>query len=368
MHNDIFMLWLSSMVTVVGSRKLNLILEIFGNARDAFYAKNSELKQATFLSAHAARVFSQNHNLQYIETLLETLNKNGVAYFPRGHERFPDLLNEIPDPPIGFFCIGTLPPDNTHKVAIIGSRKCSEYGKMAAKQIAKSLVKAGVVIVSGMARGIDSTAHSGALEGGGKTIAVMGCGVDICYPSENKNLREEIIQNGCIISEYPPGTHPTPAFFPARNRIISGLSRGVLVTEASRKSGTLITVDQAIEQGREVFAVPGNISSRLSEGTNRLIQEGATPVSDYTDILFHLRISLQEDSAQIKTDEKIPKINLAQEEKQVYDSLNFEPISVDMLMETTGFNPGRIMYLCAQLEIKGLARKLPGSRYAITQK
>jgi len=205
-------------------------------------------------------------------------------------------------------------------------------------------------------------AHKGALEGGGKTIAVLGCGVDICYPSENKELRERIINNGCVISEYPPGTNPAPQFFPARNRIISGLSEGVLVSEAGKKSGTLITVDQAMEQGREVFAIPGNISSRLSEGTNRLISEGATPVSDYTDILFALNIQPANPAPQADL-EKNANIVLATDEKQVYDSLNFSPISIDALMDATDLDPGKLHYLCAQLEIKGLAKRLPGSRY-----
>ncbi|MCL1843155.1 MAG: DNA-processing protein DprA [Defluviitaleaceae bacterium] len=363
MYNDIYMLWLSSMVGRLSSRKLNLLLENFGTARNVFAAGVSEIVRVASLSAQAAGVVAQSHSLEYIEKMLESLQSAGIAYFPRTHERFPELLKEIPDPPAGIFCIGTLPSDNTHKVAVIGSRKCSEYGLMAARLMSKPLAAAGVVIVSGMARGVDSMAHRGAISGRGKTVAVLGCGVDICYPSENRGLREEIINNGCVISEYPPGTMPAPAFFPARNRIISGLSRGVVVTEAGKKSGTLITVNQAIEQGREVFAVPGNISSRLSEGTNQLIRDGATPVSDYTDILFALGLPEEENIPAENKNSKIPRVNLAPDEKQVYDSLNFEPVSMDMLMEVTQINPSRLHFICTQLEIKGLARRLPGSRY-----
>ncbi|MCL2199558.1 MAG: DNA-processing protein DprA [Defluviitaleaceae bacterium] len=356
---DIYMLWLSSMMGIVDSRKLNLILDIYGTARDAFNDKN--IARTASLSAQAERHFSASQSLHYIDGLLQSLEAQGIAYFSREHERFPELLTEIPDPPVGIFFIGTLPADDTYKVAVIGSRKCSEYGLLAARILAKPLAQAGVVIVSGMARGVDSMAHRGALQGGGKTIAVLGCGVDICYPAENRELREQIINNGCVISEYPPGTMPMPAFFPARNRIISGLSQGVIVAEAGKKSGTLITVDQAMEQGREVFAVPGNISSKLSEGTNRLIREGATPVSDHTDVLFALGISLEdEEKTKINTNSKNM---LATEEKQVYDILNFEPVSVDMLMQICDLQPGRILLICAQLEIKGLIRKLPGQRY-----
>jgi DNA processing protein len=345
----------------VDSRKLNLMLEIYGTARDVFFTKAGEASRASNLSAYSAKFFSRAHSLQYIENLLKNLEERGIAYFSRDNERYPSLLKEIPDPPVGIFCIGTLPSDNTYKVAIVGSRKCSEYGLMAARLLSKPLAQAGVVIVSGMARGVDSMAHRGALEAKGKTIAVLGCGVDICYPSENKNLREEIIESGCILSEYPPGTTPQAHFFPARNRIISGLSHGVVVAEAGKRSGTLITVDQAMEQGREVFAVPGNISSRLSEGTNQLIQDGAIPVSDYKDILFSLKISNENEE---NFSEKISsKIILATEEKQVYDSLSFEPCSIDALMELLESNPSRVLFLLTQLEIKGLIKKLPGSRY-----
>ncbi|MDR0273500.1 MAG: DNA-protecting protein DprA, partial [Clostridiales bacterium] len=189
MYNDIYMLWLSSMMGQVDSRKLNLILQIFGTAREAFATKSAELANAVSLSAQVAKIFRERHSLQYIEKLLENLQNRGIAYFSREHERFPSLLKEIPDAPVGIFCIGTLPSDNTHKVAVIGSRKCSEYGLMAARLITKPLAQAGIVIVSGMARGVDSMAHRGAISGGGKTIAVLGCGVDICYPSENKGLR-----------------------------------------------------------------------------------------------------------------------------------------------------------------------------------
>jgi len=432
MHNDIYMLWLSSMVAHIGSRKLNLILETFGTARDAFFT--SEISQTLSFSEQAKKIFTQSHNLKYIEERLNQLEKLGIVYYSRENQRFPSLLKEIPDPPLGIFCIGELPADNTYKVAVIGSRKCSDYGLMAAQVLSKPLAKTGVVIVSGMARGVDSMAHRGALEVGGKTIAVLGCGVDICYPSENRKLRDEIIQNGCVISEYPPGTAPERFHFPARNRIISGLSHGIVVTEAADKSGTLITVNQAADQGREVFAVPGNISSRLSEGTNRLISEGATPVANYKDILFHLKIPcarrtadtgdtfatpgvLSKPDAHRRTADtedtfakpgvlskpdalrhtagahrrtadtedtfatpgilskpgatsdsieakNLPEIKkLAPDEKQVYDSVSFEPVSVDALIEITKLPPGRVLFLLAQLEIKRQIKKIHGSQY-----
>ncbi|MCL2372631.1 MAG: DNA-processing protein DprA [Defluviitaleaceae bacterium] len=357
MNDDIYMLWLSSLVPQFGSRKLNGLLEEFGAARNIFHATHSELRFCKLTALQLSAITAQR-DFGYIEALLACMNELGMAYLARGNERFPGLLAEIPDPPLGIFFIGELPPDNTNRVAIIGSRKCSEYGLMSAQVIAKPLAAAGVVIVSGMAHGVDSMAHKGALEGGGKTIAVLGCGADICYPSQNKKLRDEIIKNGCVLSEYPPGTRPIPAYFPARNRIISGLSQGVVVTEASKKSGTLITVDQAIEQGREVLAVPGNISSRLSTGTNSLIRDGAFPVMDYTDVLYALKIDHKEEPIT-----KNQGHNLAPDEKQVYDNLTFDAISFDMLHNVTGINPGQLHLICMGLELKGLARKLPGARY-----
>jgi len=354
------MLWLSSLVHHVGSRKLNYLLERFGSASAIFKAHADEL-QSEMSQAHVA--FDQlikHRSLEYIETLLAKMESIGVAYISRNNVRFPSLLNEIPDAPVGIFFIGTLPADDTNKVAIIGSRKCSEYGLLTARLLAQPLAAAGIVIVSGMARGVDSMAHRGALMGNGITMAVLGCGVDICYPAENKQLREEIIKHGCVISEYAPGVRPSPAFFPARNRIISGLCRGIIVTEAGLKSGTLITVDQAQEQGREVLAVPGNISSKLSQGTNQLIRDGAFPVSNHEDVLNALGITLAPKECEDKPNQKV---SLAPDEKQVYDSLSLEPISFDMLADITSLDIGRLHLICTGLELKGMARKLSGSRY-----
>jgi len=355
------MLWLSSVVHYTGSRILNTLLEKFDTARAVFHAPLDDLHNAIPRAAYSYQQLVANRNLEYIETLLSKMEQQGIAYIARNNPRFPTLLQEIPDPPIGIFFIGTLPADSTEKVAIIGSRKCSEYGLLTARLLARPLAAAGVVIVSGMARGVDSMAHRGALEGRGTTIAVLGCGVDICYPSENRELRAEIINNGCVLSEYPPGVRPTPAYFPARNRIISGLCRAVIVTEAGLKSGTLITVDQAHEQGREVLAVPGNISSKLSQGTNQLIRDGAFPVSDHIDIMDILGITPQKPNN--PNNENFSNLNLAPDEKRVYDKLSLQPVSFDQLADTAGVEITKLHLICTGLELKGLIKKLPGARY-----
>ncbi|MCL2048193.1 MAG: DNA-processing protein DprA [Defluviitaleaceae bacterium] len=361
LQDEIYMLWLSYMVGKIDSRKLNLILDVFGTAHAAFSASGAELARAASLSSRCVNLLCANRDLGGIQKLREDLLSRGIQYFSKNHKKYPALLKEIPDPPIGIFCVGQLPADTCYKIAIIGARKCSEYGLLTARTFAKPLAEANVVVVSGMARGIDSMAHRGAIMGGGKTIAVLGCGVDVCYPPENKDLRADIINSGCIISEYPPETTPFPAFFPARNRIISGLSHGVIVVEAGKKSGTLITVDQALDQGREVFAVPGTISSKLSEGTNQLIKDGATFASSYKDILDALGIDLEQ-AAKEKKEQK-SNIFLALDEKQVYDVLDFNPLSIDELVKKTGLALGRLILLCTQLETKGFIRKLQGSRY-----
>ena len=373
MHDEIYMLWLSSLLPQIGSRKQNQLLSIFGSARDIFTAPVSLLRTID-LTDKALSAITTNRDLNHIENTLKDMESKQMAYLSRDHDRFPTLLKEIPDPPVGIFYIGELPPDAANKVGVIGSRKCSEYGLMATRLLAKPLAENGIVIVSGMARGVDSMAHRSALEAGGKTIAVLGSGADICYPAENKQLRDAIINNGCVLSEYPPGQRPIAGFFPARNRIISGLCRAIIVAEASRKSGTLITVDQAIEQGRDVLAVPGNIMSPLSTGTNHLIREGATPVTDYTDVLYAIGVSEKTDTSNpdnhyahgstAGTKAKEDAINsLAPEEKLVYDSLTFESVSFDSIILATNLASTNVHYLCTTLELKGLVKKLPGARY-----
>jgi DNA processing protein len=359
MHNEVYMLWLSSLVHHLGSLKINELLDRFGSAKEIFTTSHDRLRQLGGLTPIAFDILTRNRRLDAIEAMLRELETKEIAYISRQHEKFPLMLASIPDPPVGIFYIGELPPDNLHKVSIIGSRKCSEYGLMAAQTLATPLARRGIVIVSGMARGVDSSAHKGALEGGGKTIAVMGCGVDICYPNEAHVLRKKIIENGCVLSEYPPGVGPQKFYFPARNRIISGLSHMVIVVEAGRKSGTLITVDMAQDQGREVLAVPGNISSKLSEGTNRLIRDGAFPVIDYTDVLFALGISEETEPAPTKNE----NIVLAPDEKRVYDVVNLAAVHFDAILTQTGLSASQIHLICIALELKKLIKKLPGARY-----
>ncbi|MBQ7841445.1 MAG: DNA-processing protein DprA [Lachnospiraceae bacterium] len=218
------------------------------------------------------------------------LQEKGIFFLPYWMEGFPKRLAEIPDPPVALFGMGRMPDFSQKTAAVIGARECSGYGRQTAAIFAAGLASAGVTIVSGMARGVDGIAQRAALDAGGSCVAVLGCGVDICYPPENRILYERLKKEGCLLSEYPPGTQPQARFFPERNRIISGLSDLVLVTEAREKSGTLITVDMALEQGRDVYAVPGRITDSCSVGCNRLIANGAGMAVSVSQLLQDLNM------------------------------------------------------------------------------
>ena len=360
MDENTYMMWLSSLSANVGAARLNFLLNVFGTAEEVFGASERALMEDGGLSGCGLVNLVKSRNNGYIDGIKKKCDELNISFISRESDEFPILLRDIPRPPIGLFCLGKLPPDESPKVAVIGSRRCSEYGKIASRLVAKPLSERGIVIVSGMASGIDSMAHKAALQGGGKTIAVLGTGVDICYPSENRRLRPEIISNGCLVSEYPPGTEARKHYFPDRNRIVSGISLGVIVVEAAKKSGTLGTVNHAAEQGREVFAVLGNITSKLSEGTNALIKDGAHPVQDYTDVLHALGL-MPPIGEELNIDKQCAP--LEPDEKLVYDSVGPDPRSYENLYDATGLNSGRLHFVLTGLEIKGHLIKLPGGRY-----
>jgi DNA processing protein len=254
-------------------------------------------------------------------------------------------------------------------LAIVGSRRASSYGIRMAQTIATELSKYGITVVSGMARGVDSYAHRGAIDAGGRTIAVLGCGLDIVYPSENKKLMENIISSGACISEYLPGTTPIPGNFPARNRIISGISLGVIVIEAGERSGSLITANFALEQGREVFALPGNVNNYNSTGTNKLIKEGAKMVTGIDDILEEINISFTEEkvkdffSQRFKGGELLK--GLDDDEKKVAECLKLEPLHIDVIARKTGLSIALINSILIMLELKGVVEQLPGKIFKL---
>ncbi|HWQ61793.1 MAG TPA: DNA-processing protein DprA [Negativicutes bacterium] len=291
-----------------------------------------------------------------IHKLAAAWEKKGIGVVCAADEAYPARLRRIFDPPAVLYYRGRLPRDE-QLIAIVGARKASAYGRNAAAMLAAGLAEAGVGVVSGAARGIDSAAHTGALDGGGYTVAVLGCGVDVTYPPENGRLLDRIAEQGMILSEYWPGTSPQANFFPVRNRIISGLARGVVVVEAAVRSGSLITADWALEQGRDVFAVPGSIFSGTSSGTNRLVKQGAKPVTTAADIL-------EEYGLATAADERRSQPEPAGDEGRVFAALSCDtPLSVEELVMKVGLPAQLVTYILLQLELKDMAAEFGGQRY-----
>ena len=271
---------------------------------------------------------------------------NSIIMIEKCDSRYPDLLRQIPDPPQQLYGIGNPDLLNTPMAAVIGSRKCSEYGKQTAMAVGRSLGLAGVTVVSGMAKGIDCFGHLGALKAGGKTIAVLGCGVDLCYPEENRKIYEQICREGLVLSEYPPGTPPLPYRFPQRNRIIAGLSQVVTVVEAGHESGALITAGLAMDFGRDVYAVPGNITSMWSLGTNKLIADGAIPVVVTDDVVRAMGISAKSPAEDV--------CSLSNMERAVIDAVRQHgEVSLDFLCSRFQMSPVDMNGIVMVLEMKG---------------
>ena len=272
---------------------------------------------------------------------------NRIIVLEKEDIRYPDLLRQIPEPPKQLYCIGNLELLKMPAAALVGSRKCSEYGKQVAMNLGKTLAQAGAAVVSGKAKGIDSFGQLGTLKAGGKTIAVLGCGVDICYPAENRKLYDQIASEGLIVSEYPPGTVPMPYMFPQRNRIIAGLSRVVTVVEAGRDSGALITAGLAEDFGREVYAVPGNITSMWSLGTNKLIADGAIPVVVLDDVVRAMGLTAKSVSSDMA--------GLSELERQVVALVEQNgEVTLEFLCSRLRKNPVDMNGIVMILEIKGV--------------
>jgi DNA processing protein len=287
----------------------------------------------------------------------EMCKKMSVHIIPYTSPRYPVWLRAIDHFPPIIFVRGAITASDELAVGIIGTRGATVYGKNIAERFAGELVNAGITIVSGMARGIDTMAHIGAIKNKGRTIAVLGCGIDRCYPPENRSLMKNIIENGAVVSEFNIGTPPLAHNFPKRNRIVSGLSKAIIAIEAKEKSGVMNTVNWALDQNKDVFAIPGNIYSRTSTGTNRLIKDGAIPVTSVDEILEALGIRYEH------TEIKTKKIELSETETKIWDNLSIEPIYLDTLSEKIDESTGCILNSLLNLEIKGLVKQLPGMMF-----
>ncbi len=337
-------------------------LQRFGSASAALSAKKSEWTGIERFPKALLGSFDGKKLLDLADREIEKAAKHKIRILTRSDAQYPSELKEIYDPPAVLYVKGSLPVASATKIAVIGSRSASPYGLKIAKEIARDLGNAGVVVVSGLALGIDSAAHEGALASGSPTLAVLGGGLAKIYPRANRKLADRISEAGALISEYPVDEEARPEYFPVRNRIVSGLSRAVVVVEAAEKSGALITVDQALEQGREVFAVPGNADSEFSKGVNRLLRQGARPVSGAADILEDLSLTGAAPGQAAVHEKALDR--LEGDEKLLFSHFSGrEPRHVDELTERSGLPAPRTITALTRLSIKGLVRELPGKYF-----
>jgi DNA processing protein len=350
-----------SRVPGIGPVRLRALLDHFGDVRQAWEASVATL-QALGFDRRTIETFVTLRSKMDLAAELERVFQLGVRLLTWDSPNYPSLLRNIPDPPPVLYIKGKLLPRDEWGLAVVGTRRATVYGREATRSLVGGLAAGGVTIVSGLAHGIDTFAHRTALEAGGRTIAVLGSGVDIIYPAENRKLAGLITTNGVVVSEYPLGTQPEGGNFPRRNRIISGLSLGVLVVEGSKRSGAMITADYAAEQGREIFAVPGNILSPKSAGPNQLIQQGAKLVTTIGDILEELNLTMVTEQAEAR--EIIPD---NETEAVLLEHLSAEPIHVDELGRATGLPISQVASTLTLMELKGKIRQVGGMNYVIAR-
>jgi DNA processing protein len=385
--NDEYYYWLAN-ISNIGNRKISLLIEAFDSPEYIFKASETELSEVlregpsgrgVRTHINDARHIIDSRNRDRIKRDYDKLSQKGIKFIHMWDLRYPEKLKGIYDPPFALYVKGELPEEGTKCLAIVGTRDCSGYGAGMAGYLAGALAREGIGIISGLARGIDTYAHDGALSAGGKTYAVLGCGVDICYPRENFMLYMKIAGEGGIISEYGPGTGPTAAKFPMRNRIISGLSDGILVAEAGKKSGALITADMGLDQGKDIFALPGRVTDRLSEGCNNLIKSGAKLVSSPEDILEELlhdykiadsrcKNQAQGNNLTQRDNTTLCKNNdymLESHGKIVYACLGFEPVHIGEISAKTGLPLEVCMEQLLLLELSGLIVQTMKNYYAL---
>lgn len=358
MNRDDLKYWLAlNMVVGVGRTLFHRLVKVFGSPENVFSSKVSDLGQVHGIGDKAVVAISNFDVDKAADREIRLAEKEDIRILTLESEEYPELLNSIYDPPPVLYVKGKPLNSIFFPLAVVGTRNPSEYGKIITQRLCFKLASAGFSLVSGLARGIDTQAHKAALEAGADTLAVFGCGLGHTYPPENRKLRSEIIQKGAIISEFPVLMRPERNNFPARNRVLSGLSLGTVVVEAAEKSGALITADFALEQGREVFAVPGNITSAKSKGTNDLIKAGAKLVDSPDSVIEELLPALQ--GVVNKTGIKLDN----EEERRVFSLLSLEGRHIDNLIENSNLSPAQVSATLLQLELRGLVRQLSGKIY-----
>jgi len=352
----------------IGRVRISQLKEYFGSLQDAWKAPEGKLKQAGLDSRSIDALVALRPRMS-MDAEMEKLERYRVKVLVYEDSSYPSRLKEIYDYPPVLYVRGSLPAKDESCLAIVGTRRPTIYGRQVTEEIVADLARSKITIICGLARGIDSVAHRAALDAGGKTVAVFASGLDIVYPGENAKLAQAIMEHGALVSEYPLGVKPRAENFPLRNRIMSGLSLGVLVVEAGERSGALITAHQAVEQNREVFAIPGSILSPASQGTNRLIQEGAKLVRNYTDILQELNLTIVVQQAEFK--EFPPSERLGVEssvESAILKQLSSEPNHIDEICRRSGLTMPEVSSTLAMLELKGVARQVGSMNYVLTRR
>lgn len=353
-------LYMLSHVGGLGTVLIRRLCECFGSYEAVWKCDSRELAKTGILNAKRQESFWEWHKKEDgFRKEYEELEEKHIRYIAHFEEEYPQRLVPYRDSPVGLFLKGNLPDDRIPTAAIVGARNCTEYGRQAAEYLAYELASYGIQILSGLALGVDRAAHEGCLHAGGKTFAVMGCGVNICYPRENYRLYREVENSGGIISEFVPGTVPNAMNFPMRNRIISGLADAVIIVEAREKSGSLITGDFALEQGKEVFALPGRINDPLSAGCNRLLQMGAAVCLGPRDVLDFFGIEVARNSEENKKSEK----SLAKREKLVYSFIDSRPKSLEEIVTFCQIPVAEVLESLMTLELSGYIQSCGNQNY-----
>jgi DNA processing protein len=340
----------------IGPQRIRNLISRFKSPQAVLSASPRVLCEVEGIEKNLAYQIKKSANLDFAKDQLEKIKKNDARLLSYWDPNYPKALKNTPDPPVVLFVKGNIKVLNTPALAIVGTRNPSEYGKITTKHLTGDLAASGLTITSGLARGLDTIAHIEALASGGTTISVLGTGVDVVYPAENKALANKIINQGILISEFPMGDGPDAPHFPRRNRIISGLSLATLVVEAGKKSGALITADFALDHGRDVFVVPGNINNPKCFGSNALIQQGANVVLSAEDILSQLNISGPQ--------KNIPVINLSKDEEGIFNILSHEPKHIDAISQESQKATSFVLATLLSLELKNVVLQMPGKMFA----
>lgn len=352
-----------NLIPQVGPVRIRRLVQFFGSPERALMAKASEIAQVESFGMSHAEAIAGWESAVHLEAELRKINDRGLTLLTQEDELYPPLLKQIYDAPILLYVWGNLQKRDHQAIGIVGSRHATLYGMNATKKMSYQIAYAGYTVISGLARGIDTAAHEAALAAKGRTVAIIGSGIGKLYPPENQALAERIAQNGAVISEYPVDRMADRQTFPYRNRVVAGWGSGLLVVEAPVKSGSLITAQQAIEQGRTVYAVPGPIDKPTSTGCNRLIQQGAKLVMDGGDVLDDLMALFPTAPIAPKVEAPPPAANLTLDEQILFGALTTDELHIDELTARSGLAPGTVNVNLMRLEMKRLIRALPGRRY-----